>query len=356
MKKLVAVFVVAVFLITLSVVSLPLIFTAASTSANACTLPSDKTGRATLGSGPASDNFFSKPWVGKVEERKENARRIIEIGNKLGQSAYSIQTAIETSLQESGLLNLPRGDRDSLGLFQQRPSQGWGTTAQIMNVTDSTTAFYKALDRVPNKDSLSHKDAAIAVQVPSLAAYQSWNWDEIGNELVSGSKAETCGDAGQARLPLTAGYKVSFGGGFNDKNYDGVKPHKGVDLSDYAGGSSGKPVFAALPGTVVISGIGRGCVGNNTVTIVNPEGLNVTYMHMSGDDISVRVGDKVIAGQQIGAIGNCGDSTGPHLHFEVSPGTANGAWINSVPRVNKFGLSFLDPAIAMKHYGIDLIP
>lgn len=294
--------------------------------------------------------------MGEIEERKENARQIIEIGNSRGESAYSIQTALETAMQESGLINLPKGDRDSLGLFQQRPSQGWGTAAQIMNVTYSTTAFFNALDKVANKDNLSHKDAAIAVQIPDLDAYESWDWDEIGNELVSGAKAETCADANDAHLPVQEGYAVSSGGGFNDSSYDGVKPHKGIDLSGYRGGSLGKPVFAAISGTVVASGIGQGCAGNNSVTIVHKEGFKVTYMHMSGYDITVHVGDTVSAGDTIGAIGNCGDSTGPHLHFEVEPGTDKAVWIDSVSKVRKFGLIFLDPVAVMAHFGVDLTP
>jgi len=356
LKKLVVVFVVVVFFMAASVVALPLIFTAASTPAQACLAPGDTTGRVSLKESAAFNAYFGKPWVGRIEERKDNARRIIEIGNSRNESAHSIQTALETAMQESGLLNLPKGDRDSLGLFQQRPSKGWGAAAQILNVTDSTTAFYNALDRVPNKDSLSHKDAAIAVQIPSLEAYSSWNWDEIGNELVSGATAETCAQAQGARLPVKEGYIVSSGGAFNDPGYSGVKPHKGIDLSGYSSGSLGKPVFAAFSGTVVTSAIGQGCTSDNSVTIVQNEGFKVTYMHMNGSDITVRVGDTVSAGDTIGAIGNCGNSTGPHLHFEVEPGTDKEAWINSIPKVSKFGSTFLDPVAVMAHFGVDLTP
>jgi len=348
-----------IFVIALCVVSLPLIFTAATTRTNTCASPDDLTGRVALRDSPKFDEYFNKPWFGKglLEERKKNAQLIIEVGNRRNESAYSIQTALETAMQESGLLNLPKGDRDSLGLFQQRPSQGWGTAAQIMNVTDSTTSFFDALDKVPNKDTLPHIDAAIAVQIPNLQAYRStWKWDEIGEELISGAESETCAEAGGGHLPLDPGYSVSFGGGFNDPNYPAVKPHKGIDLSNYPGGSLGKPVYAALPGTVVVSPIGRGCNGDNSLTIVHDEGFKVTYMHMNGNNVTVRVGDKVNAGDQIGAIGNCGHSTGAHLHIEVLPGTSKSAWINEVPTAQKFGSTYLDPVAVMQHFGVDITP
>jgi len=342
----------------MSVVALPLIFTAANNSGS-CTSPDDLTGRVTLQESPKFDAHFGKPWFGKgkLEERKENAQRIIEVGNSRKETAYSIQTALETAMQESGLLNLPYGDRDSAGLFQQRPSQGWGTMEQILNVTDSTSAFFDALDKIPNKDSLSHKDAAIAVQIPDLEAYNStWIWDDMGDELIAGVQGETCAEANGAHLPLDPGYSVSYGGGFNDPNYPAVKPHKGIDLSGYSGGSLGKPVYAAFSGTVVVSPINRGCNGDNSLTIVHDEGFKVSYMHMNGDNVPVQVGDKVTAGDQIGKIGNCGHSTGAHLHIEVLPGTDTQPWIDQMPKAYKFGLTFLDPVAVMKHFGVDLLP
>jgi hypothetical protein len=72
--------------------------------------------------------------------------------------------AIAAALQESGLHNLDYGDWDSLGLFQQRPSQGWGTPAQIMNPTYAATQFYRNLLAVPDWQQMTVNDAAQAVQ------------------------------------------------------------------------------------------------------------------------------------------------------------------------------------------------
>ncbi|MGH3677970.1 MAG: C40 family peptidase, partial [Mycobacterium sp.] len=72
--------------------------------------------------------------------------------------------AIATAMQESTLTNLDHGDRDSVGVFQQRPSQGWGTPAQIMNPTYAATQFYQHLLTEPGWQQMSVNDAAQAVQ------------------------------------------------------------------------------------------------------------------------------------------------------------------------------------------------
>ncbi len=71
---------------------------------------------------------------------------------------------IVTAWQESSLRNLDYGDRDSLGLFQQRPSQGWGTPEQIMDPWYASAKFYEALVRVPGWESGDINDVAQTVQ------------------------------------------------------------------------------------------------------------------------------------------------------------------------------------------------
>lgn len=97
-------------------------------------------------------------------EQMQNASTIAAVGVKLGVPTYGIEIAEATALQESKLHNLTGGDRDSLGLFQQRPSEGWGSSAQIMDTTYSSTAFYHALLQVPNWQHLALTVAAQDVQ------------------------------------------------------------------------------------------------------------------------------------------------------------------------------------------------
>lgn len=75
-------------------------------------------------------------------EQRAHALRIIAIGRELGVSDRGIAIALATAMVESTMRNLDHGDRDSLGLFQQRPSQGWGTPAQILDAERSIRVFY----------------------------------------------------------------------------------------------------------------------------------------------------------------------------------------------------------------------
>ncbi|GAA4684132.1 hypothetical protein GCM10025780_32510 [Frondihabitans cladoniiphilus] len=81
--------------------------------------------------------------------QQANARTIIQVGRTLGVSDQGIVVALAAAAQESGLRNLPSGDADSVGLFQQRPSQGWGTRAQLTDTTYATKLFFGG-SRNPN--------------------------------------------------------------------------------------------------------------------------------------------------------------------------------------------------------------
>ncbi len=81
-----------------------------------------------------------------------------------GLPARALTIAVATALQESKLRNIEHGDRDSVGIFQQRPSQGWGTVEQIMDPVYATNAFYDSLVEVDGYDSLPITEAAQAVQ------------------------------------------------------------------------------------------------------------------------------------------------------------------------------------------------
>src|SRR6195952_2503590 len=66
-------------------------------------------------------------------------------GRPGGLSDHAVTVALATALQETKLENLPYGDRDSVGLFQQRPSQGWGTRDQLLDPVYAAHAFYQRL-------------------------------------------------------------------------------------------------------------------------------------------------------------------------------------------------------------------
>jgi hypothetical protein len=79
----------------------------------------------------------------------------------MGLPDHAVTVALATALQESKLHNYPFGDRDSLGLFQQRPSQGWGRPAQLLTPSYAAAAFYRHLVRVPG---WRHDSVAVAAQ------------------------------------------------------------------------------------------------------------------------------------------------------------------------------------------------
>ncbi|MFE4470647.1 LysM peptidoglycan-binding domain-containing protein [Leifsonia sp. NPDC056824] len=124
--------------------------------------------------------------VALSDEMRVNAQLIIRIGHQEGVPAQGIVIALAAAAQESGLKNVRYGDRDSLGLFQQRPSTGWGTPAQVLDPTRATLAFYggahnpnkghtRGLLDLPGWTSMTVTQAAQAVQISAFpTAYAKW--------------------------------------------------------------------------------------------------------------------------------------------------------------------------------------
>lgn len=109
------------------------------------------------------------------DEQIPHARTIVATGITLGVPERGQVVALATAIQESRLRNLGYGDRDSLGLFQQRPSQGWGSPAQIRDPVYATTRFYKGLLKVAGWQQMTITQAAQAVQLSGFPdAYAQW--------------------------------------------------------------------------------------------------------------------------------------------------------------------------------------
>jgi hypothetical protein len=97
-------------------------------------------------------------------EQAENASIIAAVAERRGLPAHAISIAIATAMQESKLRNLEGGDRDSIGIFQQRPSQGWGSPRQLNDPYYAANAFYDALIQVDGYEDMPLTEAAQAVQ------------------------------------------------------------------------------------------------------------------------------------------------------------------------------------------------
>ncbi|MEV4555757.1 C40 family peptidase [Kitasatospora sp. NPDC049285] len=115
------------------------------------------------------------PGLDNPAEQVPNAKTIQATGVAMHIPVRGQIVALATTMQESGLRNLTYGDRDSLGLFQQRPSQGWGTAEQILDPVHASTEFYSALQQVSGWESMTVTQAAQAVQGSGYPdAYAKW--------------------------------------------------------------------------------------------------------------------------------------------------------------------------------------
>lgn len=134
----------------------------------------------------SSSSSSSSTVAGLDAEQTANAKLIISVGRQMGVPDRGIAIALGTAMQESWLRNLDWGDRDSLGLFQQRPSTGWGTAAQVQDPVRATKVFFggpsdpngsrtRGLLDIPGWQSMSFAQAAQAVQISAYPdRYARW--------------------------------------------------------------------------------------------------------------------------------------------------------------------------------------
>jgi hypothetical protein len=129
----------------------------------------------TLGLRPRGCTIRTDHEVLLKPDQAANAATITAVAVRRGLPDRAVVVALATALQESKLENLPGGDRDSVGLFQQRPSQGWGTAAQISDPRYAAGKFYTALQKVRGWQRMDVTVAAQTVQRSAHPeAYQKW--------------------------------------------------------------------------------------------------------------------------------------------------------------------------------------
>lgn len=139
-----------------------------------------------------------------------NATTIAAVATSRGLPERAVAIALATALQESRLDNLDHGDRDSLGLFQQRPSQGWGTAQQVQDPVYSTNAFFDRLVKIKGYSRLPLTVAAQRVQKSGFP--QAYAKHEADATLLSaalyGRKAAALSCTTGADTPYSAGGKL----------------------------------------------------------------------------------------------------------------------------------------------------
>jgi hypothetical protein len=146
---------------------------------------------ATAGIGCTITAGTERPPVTLDAEQLDNAGTLLDVAIELRLPERAAVIAVATALQESGLHSLRHGDRDSLGLFQQRPSSGWGTPEQILNPTHAATAFYRRLIEVQEWQRLPLTQAAQAVQRSAYPdAYA--RWEPLAARIVATLASRDC--------------------------------------------------------------------------------------------------------------------------------------------------------------------
>ena len=136
-------------------------------------------------------------------DQAADAATIAAVAKRMGLPDHAVTVALATALQESKLHNYPFGDRDSLGLFQQRPSQGWGARAQLLTPAYAAAAFYAHLEQVPGWQTLPVAAAAQAVQHSAFGSAYG-QWEETARAMARALTGEVTAGMG-CQFPPPAG-------------------------------------------------------------------------------------------------------------------------------------------------------
>ncbi|WP_308014005.1 hypothetical protein [Streptantibioticus parmotrematis] len=192
---------IAIFAASLAVMALSVLVVAGATgaaNAQTCSGGLESIGDGQSGAGTAGDpvrfDGSTQPIDGQAivpvnpqgpqshsawnDEQVRNASTITNIARTRSLSPRAAVIAVATAMQESGLNNLTHGDLDSVGLFQQRPSQGWGTVGQLTDPVYATDRFYDALIKVADWQTMPLAQAAQTVQQSDVPnAYAKWEQD-----------------------------------------------------------------------------------------------------------------------------------------------------------------------------------
>ena len=322
------------------------------------------------GNGKKVDPTGPLPAIsGLVEEQVRDAAIIIKAAQDLNVPPRGWVIGVATALQESQLFNLgdlgPRNDHDSLGLFQQRPSAGWGTPEQLSDPAYQSRKFFEKLLTIPNWQLLPLTVAAQKVQIsafpnayakhePLASTIVDLLTGGAGRSAINVAAALECAGPGQISASgWTVPVKGPIVSGFRTED----RPtHNGVDIAV----GKGTPIHAAASGIVLVAlcnahvgGVGYSCDRDGGVFVTGC-GWYVDILH-AGNVITrychqlvrpyVTPGQRVTVGQIIGISGSSGNSSGPHVHFEVHlNGDSSGLGaVDPVPYMNQVGAPLVAP-------------
>jgi murein DD-endopeptidase MepM/ murein hydrolase activator NlpD len=322
------------------------------------------------GNGRAVDPAAPMPAMAELtEDQVRNAAVIVKVGQNLQIPPRGWVVAVATALQESHLVNLPNlganNDHDSIGLFQQRPSQGWGTLEQLADPAYQAHKFFEKLSTINGWENLPLTVAAQMVQrsaFPSAYARHEPLAAQVV-DLLTGGASRAVGTVFALRCATgtdiaASGWTIPALGPIVSGFRTPERPtHQGVDISV----PRGTPLRAAAAGVVVVAvcnanvgGLPYSCdqdggpwVGGCGwyVDILHAGRILTRYCHMVSRP-AVTVGEYVGAGQVIGLSGSSGNSSGPHVHFEVhlNGDSSNFGAVDPVPFMNQLGAPLVSSA------------
>lgn len=310
-----------------------------------------------------------------------HAATVITVGGRTpGVDRTGIKVALMAALTESSLkmlanstaypesASLPHdgdgSDHDSLGMFQMRPSTGWGTVQQLMDPDYQARAFFggphgpnhgspRGLLDIPGWQQLAPDVATQSVEVSAFPDRYT-NFEPVAEAILrtltspdlSGADGGPVPVAESTRMvfPLPAGTWIrtdTFGPRIDPVTGE-PSVHTGVDYA----AAAGTPILAVADGRVVFAGpVSSGYAHLILIqhTIGGARTVISGYAHMYRDAIHVQENQIVAAGQHIADVGADGKATGPHLHFEIRLGGPSSAAIDPERWLTGRGAAHLPP-------------
>ncbi len=211
------------------------------------------------------------------------------------------------------------------GVAKDNGDKGWNYVKFLKECVNRSTGWGENQDENTGDGAECRKKE----NEPLNMRYRIYTMDVSVDQSLDGSKSQkadpgTTGSASGATGNVTEdgwSYPTTTDGNITSGFKTAARPdHRGVDIT-HSGGSLNKPIFAARDGKVIAAGPAEG-FGNWIIIRHQVDGKTIDslYGHMYNDGVLVKQGDTIKAGQEIGKIGSDGQSTGPHLHFELWDG------------------------------------
>lgn len=312
------------------------------------------------------------------QAQMKHAATIVRIGSRIpGVGRNGVLVALTAALAESGLRMLTNvetypdsgefandgdgSDHDSLGMFQMRPSAGWGSVRDLMDPAYQAKAFFGG-GSGPNSGSprglldirgWERLSKGAAAQVVEVSAYPDRYRrfvpvaEKILQSLTRAAEPAqpvlASAESTRVVFPVPEGTWVKTSG-YGERIHPVTGQRKAHAGADFAA-PRGTDILAAADGIVSFAGPAGG-YGNLILIEHTVRGQRVAtgYAHMDADSIHVSEGDPVEAGQHIADVGSTGYATGPHLHFEVRPGGTGGDPVDPEPWLASSGAATLTGA------------